>query len=194
MLNEENYDFNKFKDEGYKLDFSVSYSNVETAYSHEFSVRLSKINDESCDYDNVVEIDDGVIIPCELSFDEYGSQWEFCDAISGDLLVSYEAIGTNNNGIKPEVIKELGLDDSLNYESSIMYFSDIQYKDLKDLDILLKYFYLVKESLPSVDTKIALVLLNWEKESEIIKTFTNNNWIIKKADDNNVVAYKKIGD
>lgn len=110
------------------------------------------------------------------------------------MLVSYEAIGTNNNGIKPEVIKELGLDDSLNYESSIMYFSDIQYKDLKDLDILLKYFYLVKESLPSVDTKIALVLLNWEKESEIIKTFTNNNWIIKKADDNNVVAYKKIGD
>ena len=115
----------------------------------------------------------------------------YCDSVSGDMYFSYKAIG-DDEGIKEEVIKELEMEEEEAYESSVLYIGNVEVKEVENLSTFLQAFDIVREGLPVQYCKLAIFLLEWQKESKKVKVFLENGWKIKNIDSNSVVMYKKI--
>lgn len=143
----------------------------------------------------VVKLQRGIIIPSESEFgdeDGYVTARELCDAISADMISTYDAIADCGEGIKPEIIKELGMTEDDAYESSILYIEDIYALTPEYLRLFLEIFDIVIEGLPAQYCKLAVVLMNWEKENEKAKIFLECGWKIRNIDASCIVAYRKL--
>ena len=155
-----------------------------------------RIFDDEGDYidKNLLEIIGAKIIPASMDFSEetsFYSPLDYCDSVSGDMYFSYKAIG-DDEGIKEEVIKELEMEEEEAYESSVLYIGNVEVKEVENLSTFLQAFDIVREGLPVQYCKLAIFLLEWQKESKKVKVFLENGWKIKNIDSNSVVMYKKI--
>lgn len=146
----------------------------------------------------VVKVKGGIVIPPETDFDaddkfcEYISAGELCDAMSAEMIAVYSEFANQNEGIKPEIIRELGLQEEVSFESSILYIEDVEMTELQYLEMFLKVFDFVVEGLPARDSRLALVLMNWEQENSKAKIFLECGWKIKNLDASAVIAYRKL--
>ena len=78
------------------------------------------------------------------------------------------------------------------YESFVLYIGNVEVKEVENLSTFLQAFDIVREGLPVQYCKLAIFLLEWQKESKKVKVFLENGWKIKNIDSNSVVMYKKI--
>ena len=142
----------------------------------------------------LLEIIGAKIIPASMDFSEetsFYSPLDYCDSVSGDMYFSYKSIG-NDEGIKEEIIKELEMEEEESYESSVLYVENIEVKESKHLNTFLQAFDIVRKGLPVQYCRLAIFLLEWQKESKKVKVFLENGWKIRNIDSNSVVMYKKI--
>ena len=107
------------------------------------------------------------------------------------MYFSYKSIG-NDEGIKEEIIKELEMEEEESYESSVLYVENIEVKESKHLNTFLQAFDIVRKGFPVQYCRLAIFLLEWQKESKKVKVFLENGWKIRNIDSNSVVMYKKI--
>lgn len=155
-------------------------------------------DDYECENHIIASLNDGVIIPNECCFCEdrdyvgYQSAWELCDSLSGDLLTIYETLCDFEEGIKDEIADELGLDEIDQLESDIMYISDITYENEEALQKLLSYLFLIKEGSCAHYCQIAVTLLDYETENNIIHIFLENDWKMRKVSESIAVVYTKM--
>ena len=155
-----------------------------------------RIFDNKGDYidKKLLEIIGAKIIPASIDFNDetsFYSPLDYCDSISGDMYFSYKAIG-NDEGIKEEIIKELEMEEEEAYETSVLYVENVEVKESKNLNVFLQAFDIVREGLPVQYCKLAIFLLEWQKESKKVKVFLENGWKIRNIDSSSVVMYKKI--
>ena len=155
-----------------------------------------RIFDDEGDYidKKLLEIIGAKIIPASMDFNDetsFYSPLDYCDSVSGDMYFSYKAIG-DDEGIKEEIIKELEMEEEESYESSVLYVENIEVKESKHLNTFLQAFDIVRKGLPVQYCKLAIFLLEWQKESKKVKVFLENGWKIRNIDSSSVVMYKKI--
>ena len=169
----------------------------------EFFIELSRWNFDEDEDENkdgkkevIARLENGIVIPAETDFQEenseYSSAAELCDNISGDIYSAYNVVADEENGIKEEILKELNLPEEAAYESSILYIQNIETNKMQDLKLFLETFDIAVEALPAQYCSLAIYLLNWERESEKVKTFLECNWKIRSIDQSAVLAYRKL--
>lgn len=191
------------KKENITISTSSNYNNEDGAYVWAFSLKMIKEiygiddSDDEPKQEIVVSLSGGVIIPPwfeyddEESINEYKSGFDLCDSISADLLLIYEAI-SDDDGIKKEIIKELGLRKEDQYDTPIMLVQDIESTSEKYLNLFLELFPVIKEGLPAHYCQIAAVLLDFDRENHKLETYVNNGWRLRPCTKGVVIAYKKI--
>ena len=155
-----------------------------------------RIFDDKGDYidKKLLEIISAKIIPASMDFNDktsFYSPLDYCDSVSGDMYFSYKAIG-DDEGIKEEIVKELEMEEEEVYETSVLYVENVEVKESENLNTFLQAFDIVKEGLPVQYCKLAIFLLEWQKESKKVKVFLENGWKIRNIDSSSVVMYKKI--
>ena len=166
-----------------------------------------RIFDDEGDYidKKLLEIIGAKIIPASMDFNDetsFYSPLDYCDSVSGDMYFSYKAIG-DDEGIKEEIVKELEMalvftmsvafmEEEEVYETSVLYVENVEVKESENLNTFLQAFDIVREGLPVQYCKLAIFLLEWQKESKKVKVFLENGWKIRNIDSNSVVMYKKI--
>lgn len=172
------------------------FHDMDGMYIWNLSAKLQKL--ENDDIEDLITIK-GMVIPSESEFFSdkdihlgYSSAYDLCDAISADMEATYTTIGNPDEGIKMEIIEELGLDEEDVYESAILYFDNIIVKKSSYLKIFLNMFDTIKEGMPKQYCKLAVFLLSWDKETDIIKLFLETGWSIKSVYNGSVIVYKKI--
>ena len=146
--------------------------------------------------DKIAVLKHGIVIPAETDFMdkdcEYHSAAELCDSISADMISAYLAVSNENEGIKEEILKELDLPEEAAFESSILYMEDMEAEQLRDLTVFLKFFDFVVEGIPAKNCRLAICLMNWERESQKVKSFLECGWKIRSIDQDAVLAYRRI--
>lgn len=155
-----------------------------------------RIFDDEGDYidKKLLEIIGAKIIPASMDFNDktsFYSPLDYCDSVSGDMYFSYKAIG-DDEGIKEEIVKELEMEEEEAYETSVLYVENVEVKESENLNTFLQAFDIVREGLPVQYCKLAIFLLEWQKESKKVKVFLENGWKIRNIDSSSVVMYKKI--
>ena len=178
------------------------YYNEDGMHIWGFSAEMSQFDySEDVEYDEderkeVVQLSGGTVIPAEIEFMQedkaYGSAYELCDAMSGDMEAVYAALANVGEGIKTEILEELNLDEEEGFESSILYIDDISAEEPQYLKMFLQLFDFVVEGLPARNCRVAVVVMNWEKENNKAKIFLENDWRIRSLDAEAVIAYRKI--
>lgn len=152
---------------------------------------------EAGDLEKIAWMSNGTVIPAETDFMDaqcaYHSAAELCDSISGDMLSAYLAVADEGQGIKEEILKELDLPEDDSYESSILYIQDMDSRCLQDLKTFLEVFDFVLEGIPAKNCRLAICLMNWERESQKVKIFLECGWKIRSIDQASVLMYRKIG-
>ena len=155
-----------------------------------------RIFDDKGDYidKKLLEIVGAKIIPASMDFNDetsFYSPLDYCDSVSGDMYFSYKAIG-DDEGIKEEIVKELEMEEEEAYETSVLYVENVEVKESENLNTFLQAFDIVRKGLPVQYCKLAIFLLEWQKESKKVKVFLENGWKIRNIDSSSVVMYKKI--
>ena len=155
-----------------------------------------RIFDDKGDYidKKLLEIIGAKIIPASMNFNDetpFYSPLDYCDSVSGDMYFSYKAIG-DDEGIKEEIVKELEMEEEEAYETSVLYVENVEVKESENLNTFLQAFDIVRKGLPVQYCKLAIFLLEWQKESKKVKVFLENGWKIRNIDSSSVVMYKKI--
>ena len=173
------------------------YSDGMHVWNFSSSLEKMDVEDESYEYSNVVSQTMGIVIPSEITFSEdvpyvgFFSAWDLCDSISGDLLSAYCAVA-DRNGIREDIIKELGLYETDSFESEIAIIQDIKYTDVQYLKIYLDLFDEFKQGLPIRYCRLAVVLLNLEQESESVDVLLDAGWRLRPVGDRAVIAFRRI--
>lgn len=198
----DNYDgiMKMLQDEYLSIDVSNYFSDVDGMHLWHIDTKLVKeFNeiDENCEHECVAKLSQGLIIPSEMVFGNdsnyinYQSCLELCDSISADLLAVYEALFTDYT-IDKSITKELGISEEDAFESEILYFEQVEYNQPDDLKKLINCLSVVKEGSAAHFCKIAVVILNYQKENSIVKIFLDCGWKFKSLDGQGVIVYTKI--
>lgn len=189
---------NLLEKNGLEISTNSYFRNSNGVYLWFISSQLYHYNDSVDNFEPVVQLKEGIIIPSQTEFyintkkQTYCSISDLCDSISEDIFAVYNAIANDNEGIRVEILNELNMPDSLSYESSILYIQDITTSNLDYLKIFLDSFDIIKESLPSNNCHLAVTLINWEQETGTAKTFLESGWKLKNIDSTCIIAYKNL--
>lgn len=128
-------------DKNLSIDTHNYFQDEDGMYIWHFTSSLRKtIFDENDEREDkiIAAFEQGIIIPNAISFCEecehigYGSAWELCDSISGDMLDVYETLTEPDGGIKEDIIRELNLSEENRFDSEIRYISEISYENIED--------------------------------------------------------------
>ena len=183
----------KMEEDDLNIKTSSMYYDEDGKYVWRFSATLNKAFSKGDK--TVANIKSGIIIPAEVDFmfsGEYATALELCDEISADLGALYKAIGTDGDGIKPEIIQELGMKADASYEAEILVIEDIAAENKLYLSKFLNMFDEIKQGLPAEYCKLAVGLLAWESEGDKIKVFLDAGWKLRNIDSKTVIVYRKI--
>lgn len=145
--------------------------------------------------ESVLQVTGGMILPSSVEGDhsaDYYNIVDFCDSISGDLLMVANAVfDIENGGIKLEMLKESDTEWLDSCIRPVMYIHDISYMNIKYLQLFLKRFNGYAEGFPCASNcQLAMVLLNWEREQEKVMAYIDAGWKTQKCDEGALVVYK----
>lgn len=177
------------------------YYNEDGMFVWEFSAKLLKLRlgeDSAIDWEEIVSLDRGIVIPAEtnfisnINFYGYTSAGDFCDSLSADLFYAYTAIADIGVGLKKDILKELTLPAEAAYESSILYIQNINMNSLENLKLFLDVFDIVLDGLPQKGCRLAIYLLNTENEFKKVIIFQKCGWKIRYVDQTAVLVYRKL--